>query len=199
MTMLFNVFFVVDFVLIFGVMFSVRFPKRRVWPPPQKGSWQFWASWIVATLGMLGTPILGALDFNSLGGWNWIYLLTGGLFITLGTIIVIWAITTLSEHQSLGLKGKIITGGPYQHSRNPQYLGFIILYSGIILTTFSFMALVTGTIIIAMFVLLPFSEEPWLLQEYGKAYENYCTKVPRFLSVNSLKRKQPQKGTKPKK
>jgi protein-S-isoprenylcysteine O-methyltransferase Ste14 len=98
-------------------------------------------------------------------------------------------IATLSEHQSLGLKGKVITKGPYRYSRNPQYLGFIILYSGIVLMTFSFMALVTGLIIIALFFILPFSEEPWLRQEYGKAYEDYSTKVSRFIDINALRKR----------
>ncbi len=188
MIILFVIFLIVDFSLICGVAISIFFPKYRVWPPPKKYSWQFWISWIFATIGMLGTPLLGLLDFNSLGGWHWIYFLIGCLSLVTGSIITIWGITTLSEHQSLGLKGKIITDGPYRYSRNPQYLGFIILYSGLILMTFSFMVLVTGLMIIALFFILPFSEEPWLLGEYGKAYEDYCAKVPRFIGINSKKR-----------
>jgi protein-S-isoprenylcysteine O-methyltransferase Ste14 len=183
MMMLFVIFLIVDFVLICGVVISIFFPQHRIWPPPAKGSWQFWVSWAVATLGMLGTPLLGLLDFNSLSNWHWIYFFIGSLAIVTGLAIALWGITTLSEHQSLGLKGKVITSGPYQYSRNPQYLGFIILYSGIILTTFSLMALITGTILVAAFVVLPFSEEPWLLQEYGKTYQDYCKKVPRFILV----------------
>jgi protein-S-isoprenylcysteine O-methyltransferase Ste14 len=187
MIILLVIFLIVDFSLICGVAISILFPKYRIWPPPKKYSWQFWISWIFSTIGLIGTPLLGFLDFNSLGGWHWIYFVIGSLPIVTGCIITIWGITTLSEHQSLGLKGKIITDGPYQYSRNPQYLGFIILYSGLILMTFSFMVLVTGLIIIAMFFILPFSEEPWLLQEYGKAYEDYSAKVPRFIGINAQK------------
>jgi protein-S-isoprenylcysteine O-methyltransferase Ste14 len=189
MELLFVVFLIVDSSLIGGVAISILFPKKRIWPPPKKFSCQFWISWVFATIGMLGTPLLGLLDFNSLGSWHWIYFLIGCLLLVTGSIIAIWGITTLSEHQSLGLKGKIVTNGPYRHSRNPQYLGFIISYSGIILMTLSFMALVTGLIIIALFFCLPFSEEPWLLQEYGKAYEEYSAKVSRFISVSAIKGK----------
>jgi len=187
MIILFVIFLIVDFSLICGVAISIFFPKYRIWPPSKKYSWKFWISWIFSTIGMIGTPLLGFLDFNSLGGWHWIYFVIGCLPIVTGCIIAIWGITTLSEHQSLGLKGKIVTDGPYQYSRNPQYLGFIILYSGLILITFSFMVLVTGLMIIAMFFILPFSEEPWLLQEYGKAYEDYSAKVPRFIGINAQK------------
>jgi protein-S-isoprenylcysteine O-methyltransferase Ste14 len=188
--MLFVVLLLADFLLIFGVVFSIFFPRWRIWPPPRKFSLQFWLSWIVSTIGMLGTPLLGVLDFNSLGGWNWIYFLLGCLAVAIGGFVGVWGVATLSEYQSLGLKGKVITDGPYRYTRNPQYLGFILLYAGIILMTFSFMALVTGAIIIATFVILPFSEEPWLLQEYGKPYEYYCKKVPRFIGVSSFKEKQ---------
>jgi len=187
MILLFAIFLIIDFSLICGVAISIFFPKYRVWPPPKKYSWQFLISWIFTTVGMLGTPLLGFLDFNSLGGWHWIYFLIGCLPIVTGSIITIWGIMTLSEYQSLGLKGNIITDGPYQYSRNPQYLGFILLYSGLILTTFSFMVLVTGLSLIAMFFILPFSEEPWLLQEYGKAYEDYVAKIPRFIGINAQK------------
>ena len=187
MILLFAIFLIIDFSLICGVAISIFFPKYRVWPPPKKYSWQFLISWIFTTVGMLGTPLLGFLDFNSLGGWHWIYFLIGCLPIVTGSIITIWGIMTLSEYQSLGLKGNIITDGPYQYSRNPQYLGFILLYSGLILTTFSFMVLVTGLSLIAMFFILPFSEEPWLLQEHGKAYEDYVAKIPRFIGINAQK------------
>lgn len=33
-----------------------------------------------------------------------------------------------------------------------------------------------------------FSEEPWLRQQYGKTYEDYCKEVPRFIGLRSFKR-----------
>ena len=136
---------------------------------------------------MIGSPLVGILDFETLGHGHWIRFLIGGLAILLGGGIAMWGTETLSAHQSLGLKGKLATKAPYQYSRNSQYIGFILLYGGIILLTYSLMALVTAIMVIVVFAILPFSEEPWLRQQYGKAYEEYCRKVPRFIGLRSFK------------
>ena len=93
----------------------------------------------------------------------------------------------------MGDTGKIITTGPYRYTRNPQYVGFIILFGGIILLTASWIALVTGAFAIFLFLIIPFSEEPWLKQQYGKPYIDYCRMVPRFIGIRSFKPVLPMK------
>ncbi len=136
---------------------------------------------------MFGVPLIGLLDFQSLGYGNWIRFLVGALLFAFGLGIDLWGTKTLSAQQSLGDKVKIITSGPYRYMRNPQYVGFIILYSGIILFAWSLMALVTGVFAIFLFFIIPFSEEPWLRQQYGQPYEEYCKMVPRFVGFRSFK------------
>ena len=55
--------------------------------------------------------------------------------------------------------------------------------------TYSALALVAGLVLIVTFFVLPLSEEPWLVQQYGKAFEEYCKRVPRFIGVRSFKQK----------
>ncbi len=184
---LFAVVLSVNLLLLLGVAVSALFPKFRIWPPPRKNSWQFWVSWVLSAIGMGGVPLVGILDLETLGYAHWSRFLIGGLMILIGGSFAYWGTLTLSTHQSLGLKGKLVTAGPYRFTRNPQYVGFILLYAGVILATSSFMALVTGTIVVAVFVILPFSEEPWLRQQYGKPYEEYCKNVPRFIGLRSFK------------
>ena len=186
-TVLFAIVLVADFSLLSAVAVSIVFPKFRVWPPPKKDSWQQWVSWILFTICMFGVPLLGILDFESLGGLHWARFLIGGSAILIGFGIDLWGTRTLSAQQSLGAKGEIITEGPYRFTRNPQYVGFILLFAGIVTVAFSFMALVTGVLVILLFLVLPFSEEPWLRQQYGKPYEEYCNRVPRFIGFRSFK------------
>jgi protein-S-isoprenylcysteine O-methyltransferase Ste14 len=149
-----------DFLLLTVITVSIFFLRHRIWPPPHKNSRQQWVSWALFTVVMFGVPLLGALDFESLGYSHWWHLLMGAIFFLLGLGIDVWRTLTLTAQQSLGSKGKIITAGPYSFTRNPQYLGFIILYAGIIFLTASVMALVTGVFAIFLFFILPFSEEP---------------------------------------
>jgi protein-S-isoprenylcysteine O-methyltransferase Ste14 len=183
----FGIILVADFLLFLAIAISIFFPKFRIWPPPKKDSWQQWASWTLFTIVMFGVPLIGLLDFQSLGNSHWLQFLAGSCLFVIGLGIDLWGTKTLSAQQSLGDKVKIITSGPYRYTRNPQYVGFIILYSGIILIAWSFMALVTGVFAISLFFIIPFSEEPWLRQQYGKPYEEYCKMVPRFVGVRSFK------------
>ncbi len=186
---LFTVILMSDFLLLLGVTISIFFPKFRIWPPPKKGSWQQWVSWTLFTIDMFGVLLLGILDFESIGYGHWSRFVIGCLAVATGLGIGIWGIRILSVRQSLGEEGKMMTAGPYEYTRNPQYVGFIIFYIGVILIMYSFMALVTGIFLILLFLILPFSEEPWLKQKYGKQYEEYCKKVPRFIGYRSFKPK----------
>jgi hypothetical protein len=39
---------------------------------------------------------------------------------------------------------------------------------------------------IVVYALLPFAEEPWLARHYGKSYDAYRQRTPRFLSISKL-------------
>ena len=184
---IFGIVFSVDLLLLFGIRISILFPRFRIWPPPRKDSWQFWISWIFSSAGMVGAPLVGILDLETLGYYHWFRFLIGGLMIVIGGSFALWGTRTLSAYQSRGLKGKLVMNGPYQYTRNPQYVGFIILYFGVILVLNSLMGLITGTVVVISFLLLPLSEEPWLRQHYGKPYEEYCKKVPRFIGFRSVR------------
>ncbi len=184
---LFGFILLADLFLFLVIAISIFSPKHRIWPPKKKGTWQQWVSWTLFAIIMFGVPLIGALDFRSLGIDYILEFLVGGLLIAFGLGIDLWGTKTLSAKQSMGDTGEIITSGPYRHTRNPQYVGFIILFTGIIFLTASFMALVTGALAIFLFFIIPFSEEPWLKEKYGEPYENYCKAVPRFVGFRSFK------------
>ena len=173
-----------DIILILGVIFSVLVPAHRIWPPPSKSSWQYYLSWLFIITASVGVPIVGILDWESSGFTSFLRFIIGGAMIIIAGILSYWGIRTLSLHQSLGLEGKLVTTGPYQHTRNPQYLALIIFYFAVIIIASSYLALLTGILLIIMYAITPFSEEPWLLEQYGEEYEKYCSKVPRFLGVS---------------
>ncbi|MHA1232264.1 MAG: methyltransferase family protein [Candidatus Helarchaeota archaeon] len=103
-----------------------------------------------------------------------------------GTLFL-WAFRTLSLNTTLSLEGRLITNVPYKYTRNHQYMGDISLFIGYALITDSLFALITITFLAFCFILMPFTEEPWLKEKYGDQYLEYCKKVPRFIKILSLK------------
>jgi protein-S-isoprenylcysteine O-methyltransferase Ste14 len=174
-----------------GLFIHLCYPKLRIWPPPGKSSWQFWFVWILYTVGALGVSVIGILDWGTLELNHWSLSLIGGGLLLFAVTLGEWGVRTLNVHQTLGLKGALLTKGPYRISRNPQYVAEILIYTGIILVTGSFEALIIGIIMMLWFVMAPLSEEPWLGQQFGKQYEAYRKNVPRFIGLRSFKLKKP--------
>ncbi|MHA2022286.1 MAG: methyltransferase family protein [Candidatus Thorarchaeota archaeon] len=179
--LLFSIVLFADTLLLLGVGISIGLQKYRIWPPPGKRSWQYWTACISITVASLGVPLVGILDWETLGPVHWLRYPAGEVLIVGSIALVIWGMRTLSLHQSLGLEGVFVTEGPYQYSRNPQYLALILFYSAFILITSSFLALVTGFLLILAYALTPFSKEPWLEEQFGDAYIEYKMRVSRFV------------------
>lgn len=168
---------------VIGLLINLHNPKIGLWPPPTSRSWQFWFIWISYTTGAIGISVIGVLDWGTLGLDYQNFPAIGIALLLLAVPLNEWSMRTLSDYQTLGLKGNLITSGPYHYSRNPQYVAEILTFLGIIVVTNSTMALMIGALIIVWFVLAPFAEEPWLEQKFGKEYQAYCDHVPRFIGV----------------
>jgi protein-S-isoprenylcysteine O-methyltransferase Ste14 len=171
---------ILELLLGTGLIVSFLFSKHRLWPPPQKGSWQYWYIHLFTETSIISFIALGILDWNTFMFSHWIFFLVALLLIVSGATLFFWALKTLTFTKSLGSKGKLMTTGPYKYSRNPQYVGLILFFSGTILFFNSFYVLIIGLIGNVWFLLAAFVEEPWLKEQFRKEYENYCKKVPRF-------------------
>jgi protein-S-isoprenylcysteine O-methyltransferase Ste14 len=90
---------------------------------------------------------------------------------------------TLGPHASEGLGGDLVANGPYRYSRNPQYVGTVAVLIGYATFSNSALALIAAVLASCWFVALPCAEEPWLRDRFGTAFEEYATRVPRFLSL----------------
>ena len=173
--------FVGEILLGFALLVSHLSPSRRIWPPPGKKTWQFYYIWVLTYTSLFGLIALGLFDWNSFIFQNIFWFSFGGILLIVGLIVLIWGVQTLSLYVSHGQKGELITDGLYKFSRNPQYLGINIAILGYIFLTNSVLTLITNIIGIFLFFLTPFVEEPWLRKEFGSKYNEYCTKVRRFL------------------
>lgn len=110
-----------------------------------------------------------------------------GMFIALlGFLFRITARGYKSEYSSEGKK--LITSGPYKLTRNPMYLGTLLLGVGISVTLFQWWVIILFTLIyISIYYPQVKQEEGKLAEHFGQAYEDYCKETPRlFPGILSL-------------
>lgn len=76
----------------------------------------------------------------------------------------------------------LVTTGPYARTRNPIYIGFVLVYVGLALTLTSVWVLV---LLIPTLIVLQHGvvrrEEAYLERSFGDAYRRYTARVPRWL------------------
>jgi protein-S-isoprenylcysteine O-methyltransferase Ste14 len=84
----------------------------------------------------------------------------------------------------------LVQEGIFAHSRNPLYLGNILIVAGLAIVHGSLWFYFFGIpFFVFAYLAIVAAEEDFLRREFGSAYENYCRRVNRFLpSVRGLRR-----------
>lgn len=170
-----------ELILGAGLVTSILWPKWRVWPPPSRQSWQFWFVWILFAIAYAGLIVLAVLDWDSFMFPLWLRYAVGLPLFIGGLFLAFWGAGVLGWRPTQGLKGDLKTEGLYRYTRNPQYLGDILNLVGLVLFSNAMLVLAPSLLAALLFVLWPFTEEPWLKDRFGAAYERYCARVPRFV------------------
>ncbi|MDN5939608.1 MAG: hypothetical protein L0H83_13235 [Salinisphaera sp.] len=109
----------------------------------------------------------------------------GSLLVAVGIGLRIWTFGHLEKNQDM------ITTGPYAHTRNPAYLGSLVIFCGFVLAAgdpFSAAGLLVwglGAIILVVFFrsYLPRKyarEYPRLRERFPRAYQAHAANVPDF-------------------
>ena len=163
------------------ILWSVVFPGKRIWPPLQKWSWKYGVVWGLF-LGSFGTDVF--LMVKEQPG-----LLHAGAeryslglpLVLVGLVFLGWGAYALGVQRSLGVAGELVTTGPYRFTRNPQYLGDILLFLGLAVMANTFRVVAGLSLLVLALLLMPLAEEPWLEAMYGEAYIRYKMTTPRFL------------------
>ena len=110
----------------------------------------------------------------------------GIILYTVGSSIAIWAKITMgkvwgmSAEHDLSRQNKLISSGPFKHSRNPIYLGLTLTLLGYSLV-FKSIFIILNILVIFYFYYDAKKEEKILEKYFGKAYLKYKSQVPLFL------------------
>lgn len=107
--------------------------------------------------------------------------------IAVGFIPPVWALILFRRegtqlNPTSETNNKLVTGGPFRFTRNPMYLGLVVLSLGV--------AVATGAILMFLAPLLVFATANWvhipleeakMRRQFGPAFDDYARNVRRWL------------------
>ncbi len=165
-------------VLLFATITSRSF---KLWPTPSSRSWQHYTFWPLFRGGLGLTLLYTVLTAHWPDSGEMLRFGLGMACVTVGFGFTIYGYFDLGIENTYGADEGLVTGGLYRYSRNPQYVASILGFFGAALANGGQHAAVLCGLAVLVYVILPFTEEPWLLQAYGDVYLNYKRRTPRFL------------------
>lgn len=123
----------------------------------------------------------GFFDFANLNTGNFFFILLGIVFVICGLNLWIRAVVFQKINKNV-LEDKLITTGVYSIVRNPVYSAFLFVFTGTLIFSKNYI-LFTLPIFYYIFLsmLMKNTEEIWLLEKFGKEYQDYCKKVNRVI------------------
>lgn len=144
------------------------------------------ASTILVVIAELVSIVLGTTLLPLWTRW------LGAGIAAIGVAAFITAVITMQDSWRAGVsktdKTELVTNGIFSISRNPAFLGFDLVYIGILLMFFNWMLLVLSVFAALMFHLQIVNvEEDFLLEAFGEEYLDYKRKVNRYFGRRSNK------------
>lgn len=114
-------------------------------------------------------------------------LVVGFAVALLGEFFRFWGVAYAgSETRRTGEVGAtyLVISGAFAHLRNPLYLGNMLMYLGIGIMSyalFPYLQIVALAFFMWQYYVIIKEEEGFLVQKYGKAYEDYRAAVPKLI------------------
>ncbi|MDI6886276.1 MAG: isoprenylcysteine carboxylmethyltransferase family protein [archaeon] len=148
---------------------ATKHPERQNKPDRKRNT----VMWIIWLLGF-GYSFFLPLKMGTI----WFYMglplaLVGVLTYTL--VIVTFATTPLDKEP--------MTTGLYRYSRHPMYVTTFVLFSGVSITSASWLFLLFSVVYTVLSVVHAITEERSCLEKYGDAYREYISRTPRWIGL----------------
>jgi len=110
----------------------------------------------------------------------------GCVINAVGVLTFIMSVLQMKDNWRAGVqredKTKLVTTGIYSISRNPAFLGFDLMYIGILFTFFNwFLCFATSFVLVFFHLQIVNVEEEFLIDAFGEEYIQYKKKVCRYL------------------
>ena len=142
------------------------------------------------SIATLGAPIAQLMSVAF--GWNHLPAnarFTGFLIGVLGDTVFLLSILCMKDSWRAGIPDKdqtrLVTTGIYKFSRNPAFLGFDLMYIGVLLLYGNLLTLGFSAFAMVMLHLQILQEEQYLARTFGEPYLEYRRHVFRYLGRKS--------------
>ena len=110
---------------------------------------------------------------------------TGFVTGMLGDLIFLLSVLSMKDSWRAGIpdqdRTELVTSGIYQFSRNPAFLGFDLMYIGVMLMYCNYLTVPLSVFSIVMLHLQILQEERYLEETFGAAYREYKRHTFRYL------------------
>lgn len=132
-------------------------------------------------------PVIQVISIVLYSGTAHIALRIIGVVITaLGVLAFIISVVQMKNNWRAGVqreeKTNLVTTGIYSISRNPAFLGFDLMYIGILFTFFNwYLCFATSFALVFFHLQIVNVEEEFLVEAFGQEYLEYQKKVCRYL------------------
>ncbi len=140
--------------------------------------------WVLIFI-VVAVVLNGALGLPAMASLHSMWL--GIIVVLIGGAVAAWGRMTFAEAKTqvnpASVKNdKLVTAGPYKFTRNPMYLGLVIVSLGaaILGGLMPLYAVPVLTFLLDEFVIIPF-EERKMERQHGDAYREYKRRVRRWI------------------
>ena len=144
-----------------------------------------WATFVVIPVEIISIilypriTLIPAIKFCPVLQW------TGLAIAAIGVAFFIVAMLTMADSWRAGIpdsdKTAFVQKGIYRISRNPAFVGFDLMYIGLLLAFPNIIHLLFAVFPVVMLHLQIWQEEVFLRNTFGTEYEEYCEKVRRYI------------------
>ena len=112
--------------------------------------------------------------------------IAGVIITALGVLAFVVSVLQMKDNWRAGVqreeKTNLVTTGIYSVSRNPAFLGFDLMYIGILLAFFHwYLCIITVFAVVMLHLQIVNVEEDFLMETFGEEYLSYRKKVHRYI------------------
>lgn len=132
-------------------------------------------------------PIIQLISiWNYIGTTHVVLRVIGCIITAVGILAFIMSVVQMKDNWRAGVqreeKTNLVTTGIYSISRNPAFLGFDLMYIGILFTFFNWhLCFATSFVLVFFHLQIVNVEEDFLIEAFGQEYMEYKKKVCRYL------------------